>query len=263
MKKKILVALATILAIILIIVAIGFVVLGIASYKGLSVSKGQFLITDQGSYMIIMDSSPIVMRNCSKNKEIFAGLTNGDNILIVHAGIEESYPGGTGVYYCKKLSDGEYKDLPENVLLSLAELGWIDTTKITGELVKVEKDNRMLSLVIPDGWEYRTHENATDTADLAYTFFIEFWPEGRNDGSIIFACDENFGVCGTGLECEDIVIGGHTCSMGTYDNDDVWSFITIDIESDVDYFIWNHAQNSWWNEYSTETMRILNTLEYR
>lgn len=265
MKKKIVVALATIVAIVLFLFAIAFVVFGIASYKGFSVSEGQVLITDKGSYLIIMDNSPIEMSNQSKNQEIFEGLTNGDKILIVHDGIQESYPGGTGVYFCKKLSDGEYKDLPENVLSSLTDLGWINTPKIVGELVKVEKDNRMLSLIIPEGWEYATYETLEhkELSDLAYTFFIEFWPEGRNEGSILFACDKNFGVCGTGLECKDVVIGGHTCSMGIYDNSDAWSFITIDVGSDIDYFILNYAQDSWWDEYGTEAMEILDTLEYR
>ena len=406
MKKKIVVALATIVAIMLFLFAITFVVFGIASYKGFSISEGQVLITDKGSYMIIIDNSPIVMSNQSKNEEIFEGLTNGDKILIVHDGIQESYPSGTGVYFCKKLSDGEYKDLPEQIIVSLIKLGYIDTPPATqtdmafsatsyrsyntpsgikfpqirviksvedlneyakefnnefseeckkydeeyfkgkplivvileegslsithtvtdlkmsgdgklyvyidvnvpecgdcamaywhlmiepdsemaddiadltwydvqlvfnrvelgtGELVKVEKDDRMLSLIIPEGWEYATYETLEhkELSDLAYTFFIEFWPEGRNEGSILLACDENFGVCGTGLECKDVVIGGHTCSMGIYDNSDAWSFITIDVESDTDYFIWNYAQDSWWNEYGTEAMEILDTLEYR
>ena len=265
MKKKILVAFATVVAVVLFLCAIAFVVFGIAAYNGYSISEGQFLITDKGSYMIIMDNSPIKMKNCSKNEELFDGLTNGDKILIVHGLIEDTYPGGTGVYFCKKLSDGEYKDLPEEVLSNLADLGWINTPKSTGELVKVEKDNRMLSLIIPDGWEYATYETLEhkELSDLAYTFFIEFWPEGRNEGSILFACDKNFGVCGTGLECKDVVIGGHSCTMGIYDNSDAWTFITIDVESDYDYFIWNYAENSWYNEYDTEVTEILNTLEYK
>ncbi len=406
MKKKILVILSTIVAILLLLFAICFIAFGIASFKGYSVSEGRVLITQNNLYMIIMDNSPIVMSNQSKNEKIFEGLTNGDEILIVHDGIQESYPGGTGVYYCKKLNDGEYKDLPEQVIVSLIQLGYIDTPPATqtghnftytalkshstpsgimfpqirviksiedlnnyvkgfnnefteeckkydekyfeekslivvvleegslsithtvtdlkmsddgklyvyvdvnvpesgdtamaywhliiepdaemtdhiadltwydiqlvfnrvqlgtGELVRVEKDNRMLSLVIPDGWEYATYETLEhkELSDLAYTFFIEFWPEGKNEGSILLACDENFGVCGTGLECKEVVVGGHTCSMGIYDNSDAWSFITIDVESDVDYFIWNYAQDSWWNEYGTEAMEILDTLEYR
>lgn len=259
MKKKIVVALATIVAIVLFLFAIAFVVFGIASYKGFSISEGQVLITDKGSYMIIIDNSPIEISNQSKNEKMFESLTNGDKILIVHDGIQESYPGGTGVYFCKKLSDGEYKDLPENVLSSLTDLGWINTPKIVGELVRVEKDNRMLSLIIPEGWEYATHETATETDDLAYTFFIEFWPENQTQGSIMFVYDENFGVCGTGLTSEEVILGGHTGSMGTYDNNPVFSFIVFD----QDYVILNFGADNWWNEHGTEAMEILDTLEYR
>lgn len=412
MKRKILVILATIVAILLLLFAICFVVFSIASYKGFSISEGQVLITDKGSYMIIIDNSPIVMSNQSKNEEIFEGLTNGDKILIVHDGIEESYPGGTGVYFCKKLSNGEYKDLLENVIVSLIEMGYIDTppatqtdmafsatsyrsyntpsgikfpqirviksvealneyvkefnnefaeeckkydeeyfkgkplivvileegsssithtvtalkradsgklyayidvnlpetgdsdmaywhifielenriidyiddptvwaddpTDITwldielvfnwvelgtSELVKVEKGNRMLSLIIPDGWEYATYETLEhkELSDLAYTFFIEFWPEGETQGSLLFAYDENFGVCGTGLTSEEVILGGHTGSMGTYDNDSMFSFIVFD----QDYVILNFGADNWWNEHGTEAMEILDTLEYR
>ena len=259
MKKKIIVILSTILAILLLLFAICFVGFGIASFNGYSISEGRVLITDTGSYMIIMDNSPIEMSNQSKNEEIFKGLTSCDKILIVHDGIEESYPGGTGIYYCKKLNDGEYKDLPENVLSSLTDLGWINTPKIVGELVRVEKDNRMLSLIISEGWEYATHETATETDDLAYTFFIEFWPEGETQGSLLFAYDENFGVCGTELTSEEVILGGHTGSMGTYDNDSMFSFIVFD----QDYVILNFGADNWWNEHGTEAMEILDTLEYR
>ncbi|MBR5201839.1 MAG: hypothetical protein IKW45_01100 [Clostridia bacterium] len=402
MKKKIVVALATIVAIILLLFAICFILFGIASYKGLSISNGRVLITKNNSYMIFIDDSPIVMSNQSKKEKIFAGLTNGDEIMIIHDGIEESYPGGTGVYYCKKLSDGEYKDLPEQVLVSLIEMGHIDMPPATQEikdftsfalqststpsgimfpqrriinsveelneyvkgfnnefaeqcekynenyfeekslivlileegsmsishtvtdlrisddgkcyiyidrnipesgdtamaywhifiepnaemtnviknltwydiqivfspvnlgtdqLVKVEKDNRMLSLIIPNGWEYATYDTMEhkELSDLAYTFFIEFWPENHKDGSIMFVYDENFGVCGTELECTEILLGGHIGNMGIYNNESMWSFITFD----HDFVILNVGANKWWNEYKTEAMEILNTLEYK
>lgn len=402
MKKKILVVFATILSILLLLFAICFVVFGIASFKGYGVMEGKVLVTNTGYMIIDDDNSPIEMSNQSKNEEIFKGLTSGDKILIVHDGIQESFPAGTGVYYCKKLYDGEYKDLPEQVIVSLIELGYIDTPPATqtdmtfsatsyrshntpsgikfpqirviksvedlnnyvkefnnefskecekydeeyfkgkplivvileegsssithtvtdlkmsedgklyvyidvnvpecgdcamaywhiliepdkeitddianltwydvqlvfnrvnlgtGELVRTEKDGKMLSLIIPDGWEYATYETLEhkELSDLAYTFFIEFWPEGETQGSLLFAYDENFGVCGTGLTSEEVIFGGHTGSMGTYDNDSMFSFIVFD----QDYVILNFGADNWWNEYGTEAMEILDTLEYR
>ena len=402
MKRKILVILATIVAILLLLFAICFVVFGIASFKGYGVMEGKVLVTNTGYMIIDDDNSPIEMSNQSENEEIFKGLTSGDKILIVHDGIQERFPAGTGVYYCKKLYDGEYKDLPEQVIVSLIELGYIDTPPATqtdmtfsatsyrshntpsgikfpqirviksvedlnnyvkefnnefskecekydeeyfkgkpliviileegscsithtvtdlkmsddgklyvyidvnvpecgdcamaywhlmiepdsemaddiadltwydvqlvfnrvnlgtGELVKTEKDGKMLSLIIPDGWEYATYETLEhkELSDLAYTFFIEFWPEGETQGSLLFAYDENFGVCGTGLTSEEVIFGGHIGSMGTYDNDSMFSFIVFD----QDYVILNLGADNWWNEYGTEAMEILDTLEYR
>ena len=412
MKRKILVILATIVAILLLLFAICFVVFGIASFKGYGVMEGKVLVTNTGYMIIDDDNSPITMSNQSENEEIFKGLTSGDKILIVHDGIQESFPAGTGVYYCIKLYDGEYKDLPEQVIVTLIELGYIDTppatqtditfsatsyrshntpsgikfpqirviksiedlnnyvkefnnefaeecekydeeyfkgkplivvileegsssithtvtalkradsgglyayidvnlpetgdsdmaywhifielenriidyiddptvwaddpTDITwldielvfnwvelgtGELVKTEKDGKMLSLIIPDGWEYATYETLEhkELSDLAYTFFIEFWPKNHNEGSIMFVYDENFGVCGTGLTSEEVILGGHTGSMGTYDNDSMFSFIVFDQY----YVILNFGADNWWNEHGTEAIEILDTLEYR
>ena len=402
MKKKVIVTLSTILAIILLIVAVAFVGLGIALYKGYGIIEGQFLVTNDGYMIIDKNNSPIVMSNQSKNEKIFENLSNGDKIVAVIGMIEETYPARTDLHFLIKLSDGEYEDLPESTLFGLGELGWIDTPPVTentigfsvtshkstntpsgimfpqirvinslehfnnyinefdnefsderqkydekyftekslivllleegsgsithtindlvmsddgklyvyidvnvpeagdcamaywhifiepnsnmtdkikdpewtdvklvfnrvelgaGELVKVQKDERMLSLIVPDGWEYATHETVEHSAvtDLAYPFFIEIWPEGETQGSLLFVYDEKFGVCGTGLTSEEVILGGHKGSMGTYDNSSVFSFIVFDRE----FVILNMDADKWWNEYGTEAMEILDTLEYR
>lgn len=395
MKKKLILVVCIIFSVFLLLVATVFVGLGIALYNGYSFTEGRVLVADNGSYMIIDENgSPIVISNQSKNEDIFADLTNGDEILIVHDGIQESYPAGTGVYFCIKLADGKYEDLSEQTLLSLMEMGWISTPPATqdnykftatslrsystpegimfpqiriiksiddlnnyidgfngefaeqckkydkkyfeekslivvileegsgsishtvknlsfsdddkcyiyidrnvpeagtcdmaywhifiepesaitdkidninwtdiqlifnevnlgtGELVTVEYDGKMLSLIIPEGWEYSTSN------DLSSELFIEFWPEGETGGKIKFMYDENFGVCGTGLESEEVTLGGHTGSMGTYDNNTVWTFIAFDL----DYHIWNYGADKWWNEHGAEAMEILDTIEYR
>ena len=81
--------------------------------------------------MLILDNSPIEMANRT-DKELFNKLVNGDEILVVHDGIAESYPGKTGVYAVFKLKDGTIDDISQNVIDSLVELGWLqsDTTDI-------------------------------------------------------------------------------------------------------------------------------------
>lgn len=404
MKKKIIVILSTILAIILLLLAICFVGFGIASFKGYWILEGRVLVADNGSYMIIDENnSPIVMSNQSKNEKIFEELSNGDKIIAVIGMVEETYPARTDVHFLIKLSDGEYEDLPEETLFSLAEMGWINTPPATentigfsvaphkstntpsgimfpqirviksvedfndyvsgfnnefadeskkydekyfaekslivllleegsgsithtindlvmseegklyvyidtnvpecgdcamaywhifiepngnmtekinnlswtdvklvfnrvelgtGELVKVQKDERMLSLIVPDGWEYATHETVdqyNEVVDLAYPIFIEIWPEGETQGSLLFVYDERFGVCGTGLTSEEVILGGHKGSMGTYDNNSVFSFIVFDRE----FVILNMDADKWWNEHGAEAMEILDTINYK
>lgn len=118
MKKKILVAFSVLLCIIIIAFFV-FAGMGLSSHTGL------YLKADNGSHLVIMDNSPIVMSDRSDD-DMFKNLTDGDRILVFHDGVNESYPGGTLVYAYLKLGDGELSDISENVLLSLNELGWIN-----------------------------------------------------------------------------------------------------------------------------------------
>lgn len=118
MKKKILIVLSIILCVIVIGV---FVLAG----RGYSPSVGLYLKTDNGN-MIILDKSPIVMSARSGNGDMFETYESGDKILVIHDGIQESYPAKTGVYFSIKLADGLESDIPEDVISQLIGLGWLD-----------------------------------------------------------------------------------------------------------------------------------------
>lgn len=120
MKKKILV----IVSVIVCVVAIGVFIL---AGKNISPSVGQYLRADN-SDMIILDNSPIVMS--TRNDNMFEKHENGDKIIVFHDGINESYPGSTGVYLSVKLADGHISHISESVLRELHELGWISAEKL-------------------------------------------------------------------------------------------------------------------------------------
>lgn len=122
MKKKILVTCAIIVCILIVGVFV-FAGMGISSHTGL------YLYSDNGSHLIIMDNSPIVMSD-RENENMFKNLTDGDRILILHDGIMESYPGRTLVYAYMKLGDGDITDISETVLRQLCELGWLSDEKL-------------------------------------------------------------------------------------------------------------------------------------
>ena len=100
--------------------------------NSLGISTGRVLISSHGSYMLIRDNSPINMGNPKNKSRLFNGLENGDEVLVLHNGINETYPGKTGAYAIFKLKDGDIADIPAEVLASLTELGWWDGADPTG-----------------------------------------------------------------------------------------------------------------------------------
>lgn len=265
MKKKFIIVLCIILAIFLLITAVAVIGMGVMTAKGYGITQGKCLITAMGSYMLIDENnSPIEMNNQSE-KDIFAGLSSGDEILVLHDGIQESYPAKTGAYYCKKLNDGKPEDIPASVIESLTELGWLEK-EIKGTNIECIGDNYKISITIPNDWEYkqRFNGNILELDSMSFEDFeeqgiydtIEFRPSGEKEGEIIFCFDEKFGVCGTGLESNTVYLGKYAGNMGIYDNDEKWSFIVID----QNYVILNQS-GDWWKDYETEVMEILSTIE--
>lgn len=253
MKKTFIKILCIILAVFLLIVAVIVIGMGVMTAKGYGITKGRCLVTATGSYMLIdEDNSPIEMSNRS-DKDLFADLSSGDEILVLHDGIQESYPAGTGAYYCIKLNDGKPEDIPTSVIESLTELGWLEK-EVKGTTVECVGETYKLSLTIPDDWEYEMEiyadeHNSYDT--------VKFRPAGEEKGEIVFRFDDRFGVCGTGLESRTVYLGEHSGSMGIYDNNDEWSFIVFDLN----YVILNQS-GDWWSEYEDEVMEILSTIDY-
>ncbi len=128
MKKKIVIPICIVLALILLIGG----EIAYMNANSLGLSTGRVLITSHGSYMLIQDNSPISMGNPKNSAGLFDGLENGDEILVLHDGINETYPGKTGAYAIFKLKDGDIADIPAEVLTSLTELGWWDGVDPTG-----------------------------------------------------------------------------------------------------------------------------------
>lgn len=102
--------------------------------QGLGFSTGRYIETDNGSNIVVVYNSPDVMLNRT-NRNIFKNLKTGDKILVVHGATAESYPGQTGVYAIFKLGGGSISDIPQTVIDSLTELGWLngEDKNITGE----------------------------------------------------------------------------------------------------------------------------------
>ena len=109
------------LGVILVLMVACFIYMAV---QGLGFSTGRYLEADNGSKMVVVDNSPKVMLNRT-NRDIFKNLETGDKILVIHGAIAESYPAQTGVYAIFKLDGGSISDIPQAVIDSLTELGWL------------------------------------------------------------------------------------------------------------------------------------------
>lgn len=108
-----------------------------------------------------------------------------------------------------------------------------------------------ITLTIPHDWEYQTvrGENSID-------YCIEFWPKGQTDGKLQVCYYNAFGVCGTGLESEGITIAGYEATKGTYDDKELWDFISLG-GTPGKYVIMNQGAEAWWSDYGNAAMEIL------
>ena len=112
-----------------------------------------------------------------------------------------------------------------------------------------------ISVTLMDGWEYDIEDEA-DTNEFA----INIYPAGQSENKLRIAYFNGFGVCGTGLAQEQILLGRYEAWMGTYDNRSVWDFISLR-GLPGDYAILNEGGEKWWKEYGEEAMQILATLK--
>ncbi len=112
----------------ILLIVIAALVVGIVALviSGLTPAVGYVIAADNGQYLIVMDDSPVVMGNCSRDENLFRGLQTGNQVVILYDGIRESYPGQTGVYFCMNIGTGNPNKIPAHITESLTELGWIN-----------------------------------------------------------------------------------------------------------------------------------------
>ena len=110
----------------LVIVVIVVVILAASTVLvAMSGSVGRFLRSDSGKPMIVCHYSPNSMSTRTE-RDIFRNLETGDKIWVLHSAVAESYPGKMRVYAVIRLEKGSIDDIPQRVLDSLRDLGWLD-----------------------------------------------------------------------------------------------------------------------------------------
>lgn len=117
-----------------------------------------------------------------------------------------------------------------------------------------------ISVSLPDGWSYESCP--IDSDNLMYgQYGIHFYPSEASDGYIELVYTDSFGVCGTGLSEEDVIIAGNPAWIGTYDNHEYWDFISF--AEDLDNIVaLTYSVDSWWSAYGDQVLDILDTVSF-
>lgn len=109
-KKWILPVCITCSFVVLCLVAV-FVITYVMSVQGYGISTGRLYFDDNYTFLIDENDMAMIVSDCSKDKKMYEGYQSGDKVLIIHDGVETSYPSRTGGYHIFRLSkgDGSYK----------------------------------------------------------------------------------------------------------------------------------------------------------
>lgn len=122
MKNKKLIIPLCIVAGLLIAAAALFCIMAAGS---LGFSTGRCLVSENDTFMVILDgNSPVCMHNVRGREGLFDNLESGDEILVLHGGIRETYPASTDVHAVFRLSKGDVSDIPAKVIDDLSAFGW-------------------------------------------------------------------------------------------------------------------------------------------
>ena len=119
-------------------IAVGIIALlmataAVTSMMGYGVSVGKLYFTESSTYLIDGTTS-IIVSDQSRKSNMFDGYANGDEIILVHDGVEETFPARTGGYMAIRISKGDGTYKPSDDLLGIEVLEEFDEAYVNQKL---------------------------------------------------------------------------------------------------------------------------------
>lgn len=145
------------------------------------------------------------------------------------------------------------KDIEKNEVTDINEVADTKEAIVNGPYGSIQ-------LAIPDTWEFEICN--VDDEKLMSSYGIHLKPTAEAKGCIEVGYNDNFGVCGTGLEIKSVTLANHKASIGYYDGNKRWEFIHW-IEENVNLKNITVLCNADWGaEYLDELLTILNSIQF-
>lgn len=117
-KKKWILPVCIVAGIIVLLVAALLIIAAVSSAKGYGVTVGKLYFSNGNVFLVDGDISMIVSDQ-SKNNDLFSGYSSGDEIILVHDGVETSLPARTGGYFAFRISKGDGTYEPDRNVLGV------------------------------------------------------------------------------------------------------------------------------------------------
>ena len=120
-----------------------------------------------------------------------------------------------------------------------------------------------MKLTLLDGWKYELCEIDSKAAEgkAGGQYGICFYPKDVSKGMIYVSYFTPFGVCGTGLEEENIQLAGDTAVKGKYYDEPYWSYIHFQGDK-KDLVAQTYDVSKWTSEQIKQAESILDTVEW-
>ena len=124
-KRKWILPVSIVGGVLVLCIAAVFIFGAVLSAKGYGISTGRLYFADDATYLI--DSKDMAMRVSDRSSDgnLFEGYQNGDEVILFHSGVEESYPARTGGHFAIRTNkgDGTYKPADEILGVYTGSLG--------------------------------------------------------------------------------------------------------------------------------------------
>lgn len=185
-KKKWLKPVIIVFSVIVLLIVVFITTMGILSAKGYSLSIGRCLVAN-GDYLLVVGDTPIYM---SGDDKYFEELQTGDKLIVLHDGVDESYPAYTGVKYLLKYGSGDTEGLDE-ILNSFSST--VNTLKLSFELdnqthnytIEYDSEGNIISVDNTDYYEFLEDGELITNAFVLDTELTDYFQKNGGYGGIV------------------------------------------------------------------------------
>lgn len=137
-KRKWIIPVSIVGGVLLLCVVAVFIFGMVISANGYGLSIGRLYFGENGTYLIDGDDSAMNVSDRSDDEKLFDGYQSGDKVILLHSGVEESYPARTGGYRIFRISNGDGTYKPADEVLGIERMEDADIYDFYAQYIRTD-----------------------------------------------------------------------------------------------------------------------------